>query len=81
MFPINVADSATATRLSLILCCPNPECRHESNESFVRLHGRYMLACRECDTTIDLKAKEYRVILDELVEFCRRTDALLSQID
>ncbi len=81
MIPINVSNSPTAKRLLLVFRCPDPECRHESFEPISRFHGRYFVSCRECGTSIDLKAKENRVIIEEAVKFCTTADARLKEGD
>ncbi len=81
MIPINVAESPTARRLMLVFSCPDPECGHESLEPLSRFHARYKMGCGECGAPIDLKAKENRIILEKLVEFCARTDASLKEFD
>ena len=77
MIPINVANSPTAKRVKLIFRCV--KCGHESLESLSRFHGRYRIACPECGTSADLKANENRIIIEELVELCAKTDAALNK--
>ena len=81
MIPANIADSLSAKRLLLVFQCPDTKCGHESFEPLSRFHGRYFVSCRECGASIDLKAKENRVVIEEAIERCLRADARLQEPD
>jgi len=73
MIPFNVTGSSTAKRIKLIIACD--QCGCASLEPFNRFHGHYELVCRECAHTVNLKAKENRLLIEELAQLCARIDA------
>ena len=77
MIPLNLIDSPTARRIKLVVACDQCGCR--SLESFTRFHGRYIMVCRECAHTINLKAKENRSVIEELAHLCAKIDASLGR--
>ena len=76
MIPINMANSPTAHRIKLVLTCDH--CGHKSTETLTRFHGHQMVVCRECAGVVNLKAKENRLVLEELVAICAKIDAALG---
>ena len=77
MIPINVIDSPTAKRVRLTVACD--QCGCNSLETLTRFHGRYMVVCRECSHTVNLKTKENRIVIEELVKTCAKIDAMLGK--
>ena len=75
MIPINVANSPTAHRIKLTVACDH--CGHNSLETLSRFHARYMIVCRECGSLVNLKAKENRIAIEELLGLCAKIDASL----
>ena len=76
MIPIDVSTSPTASRIKLVVTCDH--CGHKSTETLSRFHGRYMVVCRECASVVNLKMKENRIILEELVQLCAKIDSALG---
>lgn len=77
MIPINVIDSPTAKRIKLVVACDH--CGHKSLEPLSRFHGRYMVVCRECASVVNLKVKENRIVIEELVKLCAKIDSALRK--
>jgi hypothetical protein len=77
MIPIKVIGSPTAKRIKLIVACD--QCGCASLEPFIRFHGHYEMVCRECAHTVNLKAKENRLLIEELAQLCARIDASLER--
>ncbi|HKD46064.1 MAG TPA: hypothetical protein VKB67_00090 [Rhizomicrobium sp.] len=77
MILATVNDSTTAKRIKLIVACDH--CGHNSLEALTRFHGRYMVVCRECASIVNLKAKENRIVIEELVKLCAKIDASLGK--
>jgi len=77
MTPLNVIASPTAKRIKLVVACD--QCGYHSLEPFTRFHGRYEMVCRECAHTVNLKAKENRLVVEELAHLCAKIDASLER--
>ena len=76
MITIDVASSPTAHRIKLTVACDH--CGHNSLETLSRFHGHHMVVCRECGSVVNLKAKENRIVIEELLGLCAKIDASLG---
>jgi hypothetical protein len=75
MAHITVIESPTAKRIKLVVPCD--QCGHNTLEPLTHFHGDYMVVCKGCSSVVNLRAKENKIVIEELIKLCAKMDSAL----